>query len=95
MSGRRDVRDLPTLWPRYEQGANLIDKMIPKILLLSNSFIEVQEYSSTKDFRSLSHTESSEPISIAFHIKLGRDKKSINTQAIIQGSKAIEMQNQI
>ena len=28
MSGRRDVRDLPTLWPRYEQGANLIDKMI-------------------------------------------------------------------
>ena len=26
MSGRRDVRDLPTLWPRYEQGVNLIDK---------------------------------------------------------------------
>ena len=28
MSGRRDVRDLPTLWPRFEQGANMIDKMI-------------------------------------------------------------------
>ena len=26
MSGRRDVRDLPTLWPRYEQGVNLIDE---------------------------------------------------------------------